>query len=556
LFAKIFLVAWYTVVSSFAILFAGGVNAQPGIILSDVTASTGIDFVHTDGSDGRHFLIESMSAGLAMIDFDKDGDLDLYFLNGAPIDRPAPSSPPTNALYRNDGNFQFTDVTEAAKVGDIGFGLGVACADYDNDGFPDIYVNNYGANVLFRNNGDGTYDDLTQIANVANGNLVGGGASFFDMENDGDLDLYVGNYIKFDAQAHRVHIHKGLPSYPSPLGYDPESDTLFRNEGDGTFADVSVASGIRTVAGRSMGLATFDFDADGDIDVFVANDTQENFLFANDGHGKFEEVGFLAGVAYDYTGRAQASMGVEVFDVDRDGRQDLYVTSFSEEFCTLYRNLGNGIFEDATLRAGGYAATFPHVKWGVVAADFDNNGTRDLMVATGDLDDNREKRGGVGSASAYRIPDLLLRVDAKGKIGDMGRDWGSGATIRESGRGLVSGDLDNDGRLDVAVLNARGRPTILKNESPAGNFVKITLVSNRCNRDCLGATVKMQQGNYLQAIQVRSGCSYQSDTSPCVHMGFPLPDQPVVITITWPGRTAPTQMSLHPGATQVVAEPK
>lgn len=538
------------------LIVARELPAQPAIVLTDVTASSGVGFVHYDGSDGRHFLIESMSAGLALVDFDLDGDLDLYFLNGAPIESSAPGPAPTDALYRNDGKFRFTDVTDRACVGDKGFGLGVACADYDNDGFADIYLNNYGANTLYHNNGDGTYSDVTGVAAVGNGELVGAGASFFDMDSDGDLDLYVGNYVKFDARKHRVHIHKGLPSYPSPLGFEPEPDTLFRNEGDGTFSDVSVGSGIRKLAGRSMGLATFDYDGDGDIDVYVANDTQENFLFANQGNGEFEEVGFLSGVAYDHAGKAQASMGVEVFDINRDGLQDLYVTSFSAEYATLYRNLGNGLFEDATLRSGASAATFPHVKWGVLAEDFDNNGTRDLLIATGDLDDNRERRGGTGSASAYRVPNLLLQVDASGKLRDLGRNWGSGALVAESSRGLVAGDLDGDGRIDAVVLNSRSKPTLLRNETAAGGFVNLKLVGRQSNRDCLGTVVTAEQAGIRQSIQTRSGHSYQSENSPIVHFGLPQSSEPISLEVKWPASGKISKYSARPGASLLLVEPQ
>ena len=276
-----------------------------------------------------------MSAGLALFDYDNDLDLDIYLLSGAPIDASEPSSWQSNQLYRNDGGFKFTDVSKEAGVDDDGFGLGVACADFDNDGFVDLYLNNFGANILYHNNGDGTFDDVTESARAANGTKVGGGASFLDIDQDGDLDLYVANYIQLDVQSHKVHIHKGLPSYPSPLQFEPEADTLLLNNGNGVFSDVSVESGIRDVAGRSMGVATFDYEADGDTDIYVANDSQENHLFVNDGKGKFLESALIAGLAMDYQGKHQASMGVEVVDVNGDTHQDLVVTSFSEEFVTL-----------------------------------------------------------------------------------------------------------------------------------------------------------------------------------------------------------------------------
>ncbi len=530
-------------------------HPQPpsSIVLNDVTRETGIDFVHTDGSTGQYFLIESMSAGLAVIDFDSDGDLDIYFLNGAPIQATPDQPPKLNALYRNNGNWKFTDVTKAAEVGDSHMELGIACADYDNDGFIDIYLNNYGGNILYRNNGDGTYLEVTDYAAVGNGQRVGAGASFFDMDGDGDLDLYVGNYIRFNPSLHRLHVHKGLPSYPSPLSFEPDPDSLFENLGDGTFRDVSTQSGIDAFAGRSMGLVTFDYDDDGDIDVYVANDTQENFLFENDGHGHFNEVALLAGLAVDFKGKAQASMGVELVDLDQDGRLDLFVTSFSEEFATYYRNLGSGSFEDATLRAGASEATFPHVKWGVAAADFDNNSTPDLIIATGHLDPLREKRVGTSSTTSFRVPNVVLKNMGQGQLVDAGKVWGSGALVVESTRGLVSCDLDGDGKQDVVALNSKSPPTILKNDSPSGSFVQIQLIGIDSNRDALGAKVEIEQLGKKQIAQLRSGHSYQCEGHHFLHFGLQSGEAIINADIRWPsGRT--THVQLKPSQFAVIVE--
>lgn len=529
------------------------------IVLSDVTHQTGIDFVHTDGSDGQFFIVESMSAGLAVLDFDADGDLDIYFLNGAPIqssgdkqtsDRPLAG----NALYRNDGNWKFTNVTSWAGVGDPKMGLGIACADYDNDGFCDIYLNNYGGNVLYHNNGDGTFQEMTQYAAVGNGYRVGGGASFFDMDFDGDLDLYVGNYIRFDPAKHRMHVHKGLPSYPSPIIFEPDFDTLFENQGDGTFLDVSEQSGIHAVAGRSMGLVTFDYDDDGDIDVYVANDSQDNFLFKNDGRGHFTEVGLAAGLALDFKGNAQASMGVEIVDLDQDGRLDLYVTSFAGEFSTYYRNLGDGVFEDATLRAGASSATFPHVTWGVAAADLDNNATPDLIIAAGHLDPFYAQRGGASSTTAYRVRNIVLSNLGEGRLQDLGTRWGSGALVIESTRGLICADLDHDGRQDVIALNSRTFPTILKNESTSGSFVQIQLIGTVSNREGLGAKVRIEQSGLRQIAQSRSGYGYQSEAAHFIHFGLLSSDAPIRAEVEWPsGRFS--RVELVPLQFAVILEP-
>ncbi|RMF42454.1 MAG: CRTAC1 family protein [Planctomycetota bacterium] len=531
-------------------------RADSPVRLDDVTDQTGIDFVHYDGSAGKYYLIEGMSAGLALIDYDLDGDPDLYCINGAAIDPPSPDPAPRNALYRNDGGFRFVDVTDAAGVGDTGFGLAVACGDYDNDGAPDIFVNNYGPNVLYHNNGDGTFSPVTDLAGVDGGFRVAGGASFFDCDLDGDLDLYVGNYIKFDQANHKTHVHKGLPSYPSPLSFQPEPDQLFRNEGNGTFRDISESSGIAAVAGRTMGLVTFDYDGDGDIDVMAANDAQENFLFENDGQGHFEEIGLLVGIAYDYKAKPQASMGVELVDLDGDQRLDLYLTSFSEEFACYYRNLGGGLFDDKSLMAGALEATFPHITWGVLAGDFDNNGAADIFIATGDLDDLRDRRGGMSSTTAYRIPNLLLYNTGGGHLRDLGRDWGTGAQREASSRGAVLGDLDQDGRLDVVVLNSRETLQVLQNRSAGaeGRFVAVDLVGTRSNRDSFGAVVRVRQGDHIQLTQTRSGHSYQCENAKTVHFGLPSPDDPVTIEVRWLSgaiRTVTTQ----PGTRLTLIEP-
>ena len=448
------------------------------------------------------------------------------------------------------------DVTNEAGVGDTRMGLGVAVGDYDNDGYTDIYLNNYGHNVLYFNNGDGTFSERTEQAGVGNGVLVGGGAAFFDKENDGDLDLYVGNYVRFDPATHRVHIHKGLPSYPSPLSFEPEADSLFENNGDGTFSDVSVSSGIRQVAGRSMGLVTFDYDEDGDCDVYVANDTQENHLFENDGRGHFDEVAFLAGLAMDFRGKAQASMGVELCDLERDGNFDLLLTSFSEEFVTHYQNAGGGFFDDNTLRAQALAATFPHVTWGIVGKDFDNNGYLDVLIGAGDLDVNRGVRGGVSSATAYRVPNILL-ANSNGKLQDVKSDWGNAAKISESTRGLLGADLNGDGWVDVVALNARSVPSILKNESNSQatdrSFLQIDLCGTQSNRDGLGASVKVTQAGLSQSDIKRSGHSYQSDLDAPLHFGLRTDSQTVQVTVKWPSGLISQQVA-KPGSHILIQE--
>jgi hypothetical protein len=282
---------------------------------TDVTGQTGITFTHTDGSGENFYIMETVSAGVALFDYDNDGDIDIYFLNGAALKGTTYEKPPKNALYRNEGNFKFTDVTASSGTGDTGFGLGVTVGDYDNDGDPDLYLNNYGPNVLYRNNGDGTFTDVTKKAGVGDGSDFGAGTCFLDIENDGDLDLYVSKYVVFGYDKTITMAMGGHPVYPSPKAFVFPADALYRNNGDGTFTDISEASGIGKHRGSGMGMVCGDYDNDGDTDIFVANDSMENFLFQNDGKGVFEDVGLLAGVAYDFNGKVYGNMGGFLCDV-------------------------------------------------------------------------------------------------------------------------------------------------------------------------------------------------------------------------------------------------
>ncbi len=375
-------------------------KAKGPIQLHDVTAQTGIDFQHTDGSSGRRYIIEPMCAGIALFDYDNDGLIDIYFLNGAPMPGTKVDVPPTNHLYRNLGNWKFVDVTVPSGTGDRGFGLGVTTGDFDNDGDQDIYLNNSGPNKLLQNNGDGTFTEITATAGVDNKDIVGAGTVFFDMDADGDLDLYAANYLVFDPAKHVVRNTRGYPTYPSPRDFRPVPDSLFRNNGDGTFTDVSQESGVASCAGTGMGMVAADCDDDGDIDVFVLNDVHENFFFRNDGHGHFEEVAMLVGLAYNCFGQENASMGVDCGDLNNDGLLDFYMTSYQTEYPVYYRNLGDGRFEDAIQETHAGTGLFPYVNWGTGIVDFDNDGNRDIFVANGHTEDNVDM---YDSSTAYRV---------------------------------------------------------------------------------------------------------------------------------------------------------
>jgi hypothetical protein len=506
---------------------------EGAITLTDVTRDTHIGFRHTDGGSGRYYIMETVSAGLALFDYDNDGDVDIYFLNGAPLKGTRFKVPPKNALYRNDGKWKFTDVTEQSGLGDTGYGLGVCVADYDNDGDQDVYLNNYGPNVLYRNNGDGTFTDVTESAGVGNGFQVGAGTCFLDIDKDGNLDLYAANYLEFSYEHHVSKTTQGIAVYANPRYYRPVHDNLFRNNGDGTFTDISRESGIASHAGWGMGMVCSDYDNDGDTDIFIANDVAENFLFMNDGSGKFEEVALVSGVAYDLSGNSQGSMGVDCGDYDNDGWFDFYMTSFQEQFTALYHNAGGGIFQEVHLITGAGAGTHPYVTWGNSFVDFDNDGDRDIFVACGHLQDNIEL---IDDTSSYHSKNILLMNTGGGKFVNVSEESGDGMKIKLSSRGAGFDDLDNDGDIDVVVLNSRREPTILRNDSPSqGHWVQVHLRGTKSNRDGVGAQVKVVAGDLMLIDEVHSGRGYQSHYGMRLHFGLGNHNKIDRIEVRWIG---------------------
>jgi hypothetical protein len=523
-------VGFFAVVAGSAALSAA---ADGPIVFRDVTAETGIDFIHTDGSSGRRYIMETLTAGLALFDYDSDGDVDVYFLNGAPLKGTEVARPPRNALYRNDGGFRFTDVTDRAGVGDTGYGLGVAVGDYDNDGHPDLYLNNFGPNVFYRNNGDGTFADVSRKTGTADGDKFGAGACFLDIDNDGHLDLYVANYLEFSYQIGADSTRRGVPMYAIPELFPPVPDDLFRNNGDGTFTDFSRQAGIAGHAGWGMGMVCFDYDDDGDTDIFVGNDVMRNFLFQNDGSGKFDEVAMFSGVALDVVGDTRGSMGVGCGDYNNDGRLDLYVTSYQQQLATLYENLGDGLFEDVTLASGAGRGTFEQVTWGNDLVDFDNDGDRDLFIACGHLEDNVELHDDTAS---YYAANLLLMNDGRGKFVDVSSDGGDGMQVKLSSRGAGFDDLDGDGDIDVVILNSRREPTILRNDSPNHHhWLDVTLHGVRANRDAVGARVRVVAGDLVQTDELHSGRGYQSHYGTRLHFGLGTRERIDRLEVRWPG---------------------
>jgi enediyne biosynthesis protein E4 len=503
------------------------------IQLQDVTQQTGITFVHTDGHSGQHYIVETVTAGLALFDYDNDGWIDIYFVNGAPLKGAHADTPPTDALYRNEGGWRFRDVTREAGVGETGYGLGTAVADYDNDGDLDIYVNNYGPSVLYRNEGDGTFTDVTATAGVGAGESVGAGVSFLDIDADGLLDLYVGKYVDFTYENHVTHAQQGYVIYAGPRDFHPAPDFLFHNNGDGTFSDISQSAGIRQCTPSTMGIVSADYDNDGDTDIFVLSDVDRNYLYVNGGRGLFEERGLIAGAGYNTFGDSLGSMGIDCGDYDNDGFLDFLQTSYQDEFPVLFRNLGNGCLEDVTRITGAGEGSLPYVNWGVGFVDFDNDGDRDLYIAEGHLQDDVDQ---YDDSTAYEVRNVLLMNDGQGKFLNVSSAAGDGMLPKLSSRGAAFDDLDNDGNVDVVVLNSRRESTVIRNVSQTGNhWIQIRLRGVTTNRDGVGSHVYVTAGGRTQLAEVHSGRSYQSHFGTTLQFGLGPHARAERIEVRWLG---------------------
>lgn len=499
----------------------------PPILFSDQTLAAGIDHVQTIGDDEMTNIVESAGVGCAFLDFDGDGWMDIYLVNGhwkeglSDEDFYEEDRRPdaTDKLYRNLGDGSFEDVTEAAGVAQVGFGMGVVAADYDADGDLDIYVTNYGPNYLYRNEGDGTFIDVAVELGV-DCPVWTGGSSFADFDRDGVLDLYVGNYLVYDPEYNYYYAPDG---FTGPLAYSGEQDLLFRGDGSGGFVDATAASGlIIQPIGRAMGVSSFDYDNDGFMDVFVSNDAMENYLLHNQGDGSFENRALRIGVAFGEAGEATAAMAVEVSDFDQDGYMDIFVPDI--EYSCLYRNNGGRTFEDRSAVAGIAAACGQYTSWGSVFADFDLDGVIDLYIANGD------------AQHLEADDDLLFRGDGKGGFVDVSEHSGEWSKVRFVSRGVARADYDNDGDLDLLVASLDDRPVLLRNDTERGNrhWVTLDLVGSGSNRDAIGAVVRLRVGENEYVRQRLNGGSYLSQHDHRIHFGLGESERIDSIQITWP----------------------
>jgi enediyne biosynthesis protein E4 len=513
-------------------------GAAGGPTFLDVASQAGLKHQVVFGArDKNTYILETTGTGVAFLDFDGDGVLDLFFTNGRTLETPGPEHA---HLYRGKGDGTFSDVTEKAGVAATGWGQGVAAGDYDNDGFPDLYLTFYGRNILFHNNGNGTFTDVTARAGVAGGGWSTS-AAWADYDNDGRLDLFVARYIAFDtasAPLPGAHVpgvncnYRGIPVMCGPRGLTGERDLLYHNNGDGTFSDVTDRAGIDKTTSRGLGAVWGDFDNDGRPDLIVANDAQPNQLYRNLGDGRFDEVALAAGVAVDEDGRERAGMGVDFADYDNDGWLDIAIGNFFGEPCSLYRNNHDGTFTEVTWSSGIGRPTVPLLTWGTRFFDYDNDGWKDLVFANGHV---------YPEVDAHKLDEtyaeraVLFHNAGNGMFTDSAPAAGEVWTQRWAARGAAVGDYDNDGHLDIAFAIVNGAPVLLKNRGEDRNhWISIKLVGTKSNRDAVGARLTIMAAGRSQTEEVRSGGSYLSQSDLRAHIGLGTVDSVDQVEIAWP----------------------
>jgi hypothetical protein len=514
---------------------------QAGVHFSfrDIAPTSGVQFVLRNSASPRKHQIETMISGVALFDYNNDGLLDIFFVNGAAIPSLEKEDPSFyNRLYRNNGDGTFTDVTAQAGVAGVGYSMGVAVGDYDNDGFADLYVTGVNHNQLLHNNGNGTFTDVTAQAGVSGvqpkyGKTWAMSAGWFDYNNDGKLDLLVINYVNWDPRNEPVCSVNQIPTYCSPDKYQGLPNMLYRNDGDGTFTNVSEQSGLGAHLGKGMGVAFADYDGDGYPDIFIANDTFRNFLFHNNRNGTFSEVGIVVGVAYNQDGKSIAGMGADFRDTGNDGHPDVFVTGMIHDTFPFYRNRGR-FFEDVTSQSGIARASQRLTGWGNGIFDFDNDGYKDLFVACGSILDNSWEIDRLPA----KLPNLLLR-NTGGTFQD--ESVLSGVALRRAAmhRGVAFGDLNNDGRIDIVTVSLNDRPEILLNEStPSNHWLILQLEGGKSNRDGIGARIKIQPSiGPAQFNHVTSSVGLASSSDRRVHFGLGRANSVATVEIDWPSGT-------------------
>ena len=521
--------------------------AAPTEPFREAAAESGLVFRHTNGAAGRYYMPEIMGSGVALFDYDNDGDLDVYLVQGRAV---AGTSSPAggNRLFRNglvgpasSGVLHFTDVTDQAGVGVAAVGMGVAVGDIDNDGWRDLYVTNFGSNVLYRNNGNGTFTDVTAAAGVDDPRWSTS-AAFLDYDRDGDLDLIVVNYVAFSVSGDKVCTdHAGARDYCPPGAYAPVPARLFRNDGSGTFTDVTVASGVSRGYGAGLGVAVGDFDRDGWPDIYVANDAMANQVWMNQRNGTFEDRGFLSGAAVNAGGRPEGSMGIALGDPDNDGDDDLFITNIATETHAMYINDGQGNFDDARVRTGLAMSTAEMTGFGTNWLDYDNDGRLDLIVGNGAVNIIERLRG---QPVPYRQHNLLFHNEGQGTLRDVSEQAGSEFSRLDVARGLATGDVDNDGDVDVVIANNNAPVRLLLNQTtggvgrtsgPGAHWIEVSLSASSGNRFAIGGRVGIvREGQPVLWRRVRTDGSYLSANDDRIHVGLGTSDRVRAIEVEWP----------------------
>lgn len=516
------------------VFFVGAV-AYP-VTFVEVAEVSGIHFKHTDGESGKRLFNEQYGSGGGFFDYDNDGYLDIYLINARPQEDQGIVPLPTNVLYHNNRDGSFTDVTNLAGVGDTRYGVGATTGDYDNDGDIDLYLTNFGDNALYRNNGDGTFTDVAPTAQVADPGW-GTSCAFADFDNDGFLELYVSNYAKYTLDANKPCYRHNIAVYCGPSSYLPQPDVLYRNNGDGTFIDLTEQSGLLNVpAAHGLGVAVGDSDNDGDADIYVANDQDFNFLFENRGDGTFEEAGLLSGVSCGDMGKAEAGMGVAFADYNNDGKLDLTVSNFQNETNTLYHNEGDNFFMDATIPAGIAEHTHRYLGWGIGFLDYDNDGYKDIFVANGHTMDNIAE---VDRSTTAPQQNLLFRNLGDGKFENVTAAMGEGFALRKTSRAAAFGDYDNDGDIDILVTNWNQTVDLLRNEGGnRNNWIQVQAVGTKSNRSGIGARIKVVSRTVggderTQYAEVKSSGSYLAFSDLRVHFGVKDAERIDLLEIRW-----------------------
>ncbi len=529
------------------------------IVFQNTARPAGIDFVLKNSASAKKYQIETMPAGVAVLDYDNDGFEDIYFVNGASVPGLAKKDASYwNRLYRNNGDGTFTDVTAKAGVAGNGYSMAVAVGDYDNDGWDDLFIAGVNRNILYHNNRDGTFSDLTQKAGLAAGASKPWSisAGWFDYDNDGWLDLFVVNYCNWapDKDPYCGENKPGYRAYCHPKLYQGLPNVLYRNNRDGTFTDVSAVSGIGAHVGKGMSVAFADYDDDGHMDAFVTNDTERNFLFHNEGNGRFSEVGIRAGVAFNIDGKAVSSMGVDFRDIDGDGRPDIVSTALSGESFSLFRNIGKSLFMNASYASKLAALSLPWAGWGIGIFDLNNDGRKDIFTANAHARDNEELYG----SRTYRQPNSIFANGGASRFVDVRAGAGSAMAEPAAHRGCAFGDFDNDGRVDVVVSCLNEPAELLRNVSDRRqHWFEALLTGRRSNRDAIGAVLKLTSATgTVQYNQVTTAVGYASSSSRRVHFGLGAESRISSVEIRWPSGIM--QKLEHPKADQCrrITEPE